>query len=197
MANAGYPPMWVYYHRCPPVVLNERGTPILPLRPDPEFLRAAERLRGMGDFLVIPSNTPHLFQEEIERASGLEVLSIIDVTLAEVRRRGWKTIGLLGLGEPTVYIERMKTMDVAYETLDPSLRSGVDASILKLMEGRNDESSRRFAQEAVDILRGRGVNGIILGCTELPLLLGADAEAADLLNPAELLAKAAVARALE
>jgi aspartate racemase len=195
--GSGYPPMVVHYYRRAPVLLDERGTPIQPLRLDPEFLRAAARLSGSGDFLVIPSNTPHLFEAEIERASGLEVLSIIEVTLAEVQDRGWKKVGVLGLGEPIVYTKRLTTMGLPYEILDPELRPGLDAAIFRLMEGREDDGSRRVAKEAVAALRGRGVDGIILGCTEIPLLLGADAEAADLVNPAELLARAAVSRALE
>lgn len=197
MAGTGYPPMVVHYYRRAPVLVDERGVPIQPLRLDPEFLRAAARLSGSGDFLVIPSNTPHLFEAEIERASGLEVLSMIEVTLAEVQNRGWNTIGVLGLGEPTVYTRRLTAMGMTCEMLDPELRPGLDAAIFRLMEGREDDNSRRLAKEAVATLRGRGVHGIILGCSEIPLLLGADAEAADLVNPAEQLAKAAVSRALE
>jgi aspartate racemase len=197
LGGTGYPPMVVHYHRRAPVLLDERGTAIQPLRLDPEFLRAAARLSGDADFLVIPSNTPHLFEAEIERASGLEVLSIIEVTLAEVQNRGWKKIGVLGMGEPVVYTRRLTAMGLAHEILDSELRPGLDAAILKLMEGREDDGSLGLAKEAVAALRGRGVDGIILGCTEIPLLLGADAEAADLVNPAEHLAKAAVSRALD
>jgi aspartate racemase len=65
------------------------------------------------------------------------------------------------------------------------------------MEGREDERDRRRVREAVAWLRGRGVEGIILGCTELPLLLREHADAANLLNPAQLLAEAAVQLALD
>ena len=64
------------------------------------------------------------------------------------------------------------------------------------MEGRDDDEGRRLAREAVERLRGRRVEGIIMGCTELPLLLREHAEAADLMNPAQLLAEAAVRLAL-
>ncbi len=197
MNFSGYPPMVVHYYRRAPFLLDEQGTPIQPLKVDPEFLRAAARLSGSGDFLVIPSNATHLFEAEIERASGLEVLSIIEVTLAEVQNRGWKKIGVLGFGEPTVYTNRLTAMRMDFEILDPELRPGLDAAIFRLIEGREDDSSRRAAKEAVAALRGRGVDGIILGCSEIPLLLGADAEAPDLVNPVERLAKAAVSRALE
>jgi aspartate racemase len=196
-ANAGYPPMVVCYHRAPPIIVDERGHPVRPLQIDPAFLRAAERLRGSADFLVIPSNTPHVFKDQIERASGLPLLSILDVTLAEVRSRGWKKIGVVGMGDPTFYTSRLAEMGLGFETLDPALRDRVDGAVIRLMEGSEDADCRLVAREAVAVLRERGVDGIILGCTEIPLLLGADAEAADLVNPAQLLAQAAVARALE
>ena len=61
---------------------------------------------------------------------------------------------------------------------------------------RAGDDSRRLAREAVAALRARQVDGIILGCTEIPLLLGAAAAAPDMLNAAQLLAEAAVARAI-
>ena len=195
--NSGYPTMVVYYHRRPPVIVDESGRPIHPLRPDPEFLRAAQRLGGSVDFLVIPSNTPHAFKEEIERMSGREVLSILDVTLAQIESLGWKKVGVVGMGDPVFYTSRLEKMGIAFETVDPELRDRVDEAVLRLMEGKEDSASRLVAHEALAALRQRGVDGVILGCTEIPLLLGADAEAPDLVNPAQLLAQAAVARAIE
>ena len=64
------------------------------------------------------------------------------------------------------------------------------------MEGREDENAVRAAREAVGWLRARPVDGIILGCTEIPLLLGDAAVADDLLNPLQLLANAAVHHAI-
>jgi aspartate racemase len=88
-------------------------------------------------------------------------------------------------------------MGLAFEVVDPALRDRVDEAVLRLMEGSEDDGGRRAAREALAALRQRGVDGVILGCTEIPLLLGADAEAPDLVNPAQLLAQAAVARAIE
>ena len=84
--NGGYPPMVVYYCRHPPGLLTEEGKLQLPFRPDPRLLEAAKRLGNLADFLVITSNTPHLFQAEIEQAAGRKVLSMIDTTLDEVQR---------------------------------------------------------------------------------------------------------------
>ncbi len=158
---------------------------------------AAGRLGGVADFLVITANGAHLIQDEIERASGREVLSMIDVTLAEVRSRGWQRVGVLGLGDPVVYTRRLDSLGIASEILEPERRGPLDRAVFRLMEGQDDDEGRRLAGEALERMRGRRVEGIILGCTELPLLLRERAEAADLLNPAQLLAEAAVRHALE
>ena len=64
------------------------------------------------------------------------------------------------------------------------------------MEGRDDEDDRAIILEAIQELRNKKVDGIIPGCTEIPLLLGKEMNADDLINPAQLLAEAAVKYAL-
>jgi aspartate racemase len=72
--NGGYPPTVVWYCRHPPILIQDDGRPQLPLRADPRLLEAAGRLGQLADFLVIPSNTPHALQPEIERAAGRKVV---------------------------------------------------------------------------------------------------------------------------
>ncbi|MGH7731698.1 MAG: aspartate/glutamate racemase family protein [Candidatus Eiseniibacteriota bacterium] len=195
-ANRGYPPMVVYYVRHPPAILEADRKPRMPLAPDPRMLEAARRLGGLADFLVIPSNFTHVFQPQIEHAAGRDVLSMVDLVPGELRARRWTRVGVVGVGLPIVYTDRLDAIDVTHETLAPEHRAALDASILSVMEGRETDASRSVAHEAITTLRGRGVDGTILGCTEIPLLLGAAAESPDLLNPLELLAHAAVARAI-
>jgi len=194
--NSGYPPMVVYYYRHAPVLLTDKGTPQLPFRPDPRLLQAAKQLGSVADFLVITSNGVHLVEEEIEQAAGCKVLSMIERTVEEVQRRKWKRVGVLGLGDPVVYTRRLVPLGIDCETADLEARDALDKAIFRLMEGRDDAESAAAAQRAVASLRDRGVDGVILGCTEVPLLLRETAEAADLINPAQLLAEAAVKAAV-
>jgi len=196
--NGGYPPTVVWYCRHPPVVVREDGVPELPLRADPRLLEAAGRLGQVADFLVIPSNTPHALQPEIERAAGRKVVSMVGATVDEVRRRGWKRVGIVALGQPVFYTEPLGRLGVACETLDAPTRDALDPAIFRVMEGRATAADQAAAKAAVQQLRARKVDGIILGCTEVPLLLGPSAdEEPDVLNPAELLAAAAVKAAME
>ena len=194
--NTGYPPLVVYYHRHPPMVMTADGVPEVPFRVDPRLTDAARRIGPLADFLVIPSNGTHLFRADIERASGREVLSIIDVTVAEVRRRGWRRVGVLAYGEPVVYTRPLGELGIACEIVDAAARRRLDESIMGLIEGRTDAAVYAPAHELVAELRSRRVDGVIPGCTEIPLLLGESATDPDLVNPAQLLAEATIERVL-
>ncbi len=103
---------------------------------------------------------------------------------------------VLGLGDPIVYTRPLERLGLAPATLDAGLRARLDPAIFGLMEGRADTASAAIAREAVATLRARGVDGIILGCTEIPLLLQDAADAPDLIDPAQLLVDAALRHAL-
>jgi aspartate racemase len=195
-ANSGYPPLIVYYHRRPPILFDDHSRPVQPLQPDPDLLAAARHLGAVADFLVITANGPHVFQEQIEAAAGRPLLSMIDVTLAEVTRRGWLRVGVLGLGELAVYLAPLSQMGLFAETVPAAAQAELDQAIMALMAGQENQESVTATWSAIEYLRAKNVDGIIPGCTELPLLLGdVDAEP-DLLNPAQLLAEAAVRRAM-
>jgi len=195
-ANTGYPPMVVAYFRRVPFLLEPDGSPRVPFQPDPGLIDVARHLGPLVDFLVISSNAPHLFRAQIEEASGRDVLSMIEITLEEVRRRGWRRVGVVGMGLPAVYTVPLESGGIGFEILGEEQRARLNGAIVKLMEGREDPAARAIAVESVTALRERGVDGVILGCTEIPLLMGELAEAPGLLNPAALLAEAAVARAI-
>lgn len=194
--NSGYPPLVVYYHRRPPVLVDEEGRSILPLVPDPQLLEGARKLGQIADFLVITSNGAHMLQPAIEAAAGRPVLSMIKTTVAEVQRRGWRHVGVLSLFGPHVYNQPLDEAGIRWESISNELQAPLDRAIMQVVDGSNDAQSTEAARRAVAALRSRGVDGIILGCTEIPLLLDADLDDADLLNPGALLAEAAVRHAM-
>jgi aspartate racemase len=190
--NGGYPPMIVEYYRHPPMVINEKGQPVFPLQIDPRLLAVAKNLGTRADFLLLPTNGVHRFQNEIENASGRTLLSMIDVTINEVTKRKWKRVGVLGLMTLEIYTRRLTEMGIAFEMIDDELQKKIDKTIFRVMEGRDDDNDRLIIFEAISELRNKKVDGIIPGCTEIPLLLGKEMDAVDLINPAQLLAEAAV-----
>jgi aspartate racemase len=191
--NAGYPPMVVWYHRRLPVRVGEDGRPVVPMEVDPQLVDAAAWLGSGVDFLVIPCNAAHTGLAAIRNAAGCPVISMIDVTVDEVARRGWQRVGVLGFNSaPPLYVDSLRQRGLRCETIDTSLQARLDAAIQAVMEGHDGAVEAGAAQAAVDVLRRVPVEGVVLGCTEIPLLLDKEAETRDLVNPAALLAEAAV-----
>ena len=197
--NRGYPPLMVVYVRRPPALLEPGAghRPRAPLTPDPALLDAARRMGESVDFLVITSNFTHVFRREVEQAAGRPVLSMIDLVLDEIRSRQWAHVGVLGVGMPFIYTERLDALGIRHETLPQEERDALDHSILVLIEGRETDAERAVARQAIATMNARWVDGTVLGCTEIPLLLGDAADAPDLIHPLQLLADAAIARATE
>jgi aspartate racemase len=193
--NSGYPPMVVHYARHPPVLLDEHGETRRPIQPDPRLLKAAHALGQLADFLVVISNGLHAMQPALEQAADRPILSMIEVTLAEVARRGWQRVGVLTYITPLVYAQALEQRGLQWEGIEQALQTPLDEAIMAVMEGQAG-AQNEHARRAVAALRARAVDGIILGCTEIPFLLPGDLETPDLLNPTALLAEASVRHAL-
>lgn len=191
--NSGYPDVIVSYQRHAPFVLDDQYMPVLPIQADPRLLESAKKMGQMVDFIIIPSNGVHTVEKEIEQAAGKPVLSMIDVTMDEAVKKQWMKIGVLGYRmKPMIYINRFGPLGIAYETIDEAMQQRLDVAITNVMEGKNNEEDSAITLRAIEQLRSKGADGIILGCTEIPLLLGKHANERDLLNPSLILAEAAV-----
>ena len=149
-----------------------------------EILVAAGRAveRAGADFLVLCTNTMHKVAAQLEAAVDLPLLHIADATAARVRAAGMKRVGLLGTKftmEEDFYRGRLERGH-GLEVLVPGReqRETVHRVIYEeLCRGRVLDESRRRYQRIVRDLIGQGAAGVILGCTEIGLLLGpADAE---------------------
>jgi len=195
--NTGYPPLLVYYFREPPIAVDQHGSPLAPLRLSPRLLDVAAAVGSMSDFIVVTANTVHSFADELERAAGKPLLNMMSLAVEAVLERGWRRCGVIGMGLPTVYTDRLAERAVACETLTAPVREHLDRAIVAVMEGRADASAANAAGEAVNELVRGGVDGVILGCTELPLLLGTAADGPMFVNPGQLLARAALRWAME
>jgi aspartate racemase len=157
--------------------------------------------RAGADFLVICTNAMHKVADDVERKVGLSVLHIADVTGAEIRQRGLHRIGLLGtrfVMEGSFYRDRLRDR-FAIEVLAPG-EEDMDTihQIIysELCAGKIKASSRRVCADIIDHLVGKGAEGIVLGCTELPLLMRPDDVCAPVFDTTRLHAEAAIDLAL-
>lgn len=154
--------------------------------------------RAGAEALLIATNTMHLVATEVERAAGLPVLHIVDATAEALRAAGVKHAGLLATRftmEQGFYRERMKTR-FGIEVITPDAAGRADVHRLiyeELCRGRFEPASRETLRAQVTALAGRGAQAVILGCTELGLLLPAGSDVAlPLFDSTDLQARAAV-----
>lgn len=199
--NRGYPQMDVHMINKAPMLLNPDCSFPEKLEPEPQFLEAARLAGKNSDFVIITANTPHLFAKEVEREAGKPLLSIVDVTINEVKRRGYKRVGVTAIGltlEKELFQKPLREIGVESVVLPDNLIQRLeDEGIYLLQEGEDPKKLSKIAEEAINHLRKQKVDGLILGCTEIPVLLDEKANEPDIINPSQLLAEAVVRKALE
>jgi aspartate racemase len=163
---------------------------------------AAQRLeRGGADFLVIATNTMHIVAPQVQAATSLDVLHIADPTAERIIWSGQRRVGLLGTAftmEQDFYkgrLEQKHGLDVLVP--EASDRAMVHRIIYdELVQGTIREASRQVFRRVIERLVERGAQAIILGCTEIMLLVAPEDSAVPLYDTTALHVEAAVARAL-
>jgi aspartate racemase len=163
---------------------------------------AARSLEGAGaDFLVLCTNTMHRVAPQIEEAVTIPLLHIADATAVRIKAAGLQRVGLLGTRftmEQEFYRGRLENRH-GLEVLVPpdDDREAVHRIIYEeLCRGRVLESSRKQYQDVVSSMVSRAAEGVILGCTEIGLLLRPSDAAVPLFDTAEIHAEAAAEYAL-
>lgn len=138
---------------------------------------AARGLRAAGaEAIVICTNTMHLVAPAIEAATGIPLLHIADATAQRIRAAGLDRIALLGTRftmERPFYRERLEAAGIAVAVPDAQQRELVHRIIYdELCLGRIVGESRTACREIIAGLVADGAQGVILGCTEIGLLVG-------------------------
>jgi aspartate racemase len=167
------------------------------------MIDAAAALRRAGaDFLVICANTMHKMADEVQAASGLPLLHIADATAQRIKAAGLHHVGLLGTRftmEQDFYRGRL----VERHGLGVSIPGEADRQFVhdvifnELCRGLVVDASRQRCRAIFRDLTDVGCAGIILGCTELGLLITPDDSPVPLFDTAIIHAEAAAATALE
>ncbi len=164
---------------------------------------AAQRLkRGGADFIVICSNTMHSAAPAIENETSLRVVHIADAAAEAVRARGLSTVALLGTKytmEQPFCAERLTRQGLKVVTPNQSERDLINSIIFyELCAGQIKDSSRQqFVAIINRLVREEGAQGVILGCTEIPLLIGQDDVEVPVFDTMTIHAQAAAEAALE
>ncbi len=165
------------------------------------MLRSADVLARAGaEFLICPDNTIHEAFDRVAARSPLPWLHIAEVVAREAARRGYARVGLTGtrwLVASDVYPEKLAEVGIGCIKPGPEDREDMGRIIMdELVYGDFRPASIRRFQTVVERLGERGSQAVILGCTEIPLILNDENSALPTLDSTRLLARAALDRAL-
>jgi aspartate racemase len=157
---------------------------------------------GAGAQLIVcPDNTIHQAYERAAPRAGVPWPHIAEVVAEEARRRGFRTLGILGtryLMEGPVYPSRLAGRSIGHVLPEPADRARINAIIFdELVAGRFTDASRAAFAQIIERLKERGCDAVVLGCTEIPLLIDDSASPLPTLDSTRLLARAALDRALD
>jgi aspartate racemase len=165
------------------------------------MLSSANKLASIGaDFLICPDNTMHQALPYIERQSPLPWLHIAEIVAAEAAARGFRCLGLTGtryLVESEVYPEKLAARELQYVRPNTIQREEIDRIIMdELVYGVLKREAVTYFQQVIEELKQEGCDAVILGCTEIPLIMNDSNSILPTLDSTRLLARAALRRAV-
>lgn len=165
------------------------------------MLESAGKLAAAGaDFLICPDNTIHQAMPLVTPHSPLPWLHIAEVVAGEAAARGFRRLGLLGtrwLVDSEVYPDALAAHDIDYLRPEPDERDGINRIIMdELVESRFTAEGIAYHQQVIAHLKDRGCDAVVLGCTEIPLIMNDGNSPLPTLDSTRLLARAALKRAV-
>jgi aspartate racemase len=166
------------------------------------MLGSAEKLAKAGaDFLICPDNTIHQAFDLVEHRSPRPWLNIAREVAAEAKRRGHRRLAVLGtryLMEGPVYREALKAAGIEHRVPGAEQRERINQIIFdELVNGQLLPRSLAYHIEVIRELKDEGCDAVVLGCTEIPLLVMPEDSPLPPLDSTRLLARAAVRKAIE
>jgi aspartate racemase len=137
---------------------------------------ASKKLISIGaDFIVLCANTLHLYADRLEKEINVPILHIATATAKEIKKNKLSCVGLLGTKitmEKDFYIKRLNKENIEVIVPNPDKREFINNAIFnELMMGKFKKETKDTFIEIIEGLRSKGAQGVVLGCTEIPLLI--------------------------
>jgi aspartate racemase len=166
------------------------------------MLSSAHKLKAAGaDFLICPDNTIHHAFDLIAPNSPLPWLHIAEEVTNVAKRRGFRKLGVTGTKytmEGTVYPQKLTAAGIEYVVPNAEERARIDEIIMdELVNGIFTDASRTYFREVISKMSNQSCDAVILGCTEIPLIIDDQSSPLPTLDSTRILARAAIKRALE
>ena len=165
------------------------------------MLSSAHKLARAGaDFLICPDNTIHQAFDHVQPRSPLPWLHIAEVVAQAAKEKGYRRLGLTGtrwLVDSDVYPRQLELAGLDCVKPPADQRAGMNRVIMdELVYGRFTEQAVRYFQSVIEGLKAQACDAVILGCTEIPLIISDDNSPLPTLDSTRLLARAALRRAI-
>lgn len=197
-------------HSCKSLLYSVDFDEIAKLQKEENWIRLGELMidaakileKGGADFIILCTNTMHKLSDEIEKNTSIPLVHIVDTTAEKIKAENFKKIGLLGTSftmEHDFFKGRLLD-NYQIETIIPNeiQRATIHKIIFEeLVKGIINTDSRKVFLEIITDLVNRGAEGIVLGCTEIELLISNKHTVVTLFNTAQIHAEKAVELALK
>jgi aspartate racemase len=166
------------------------------------MMSSAEKLARAGaDFLICPDNTIHQAFEFVEHRSPRPWLHIAQEVACEAKRNHFRRLAVLGtkyLMEGPVYPKKLQAAGIDYKIPDALQRERINQIIFEeLVNAQFLPRSQAYFTEVIRGMKDDGCDAVVLGCTEIPLIVNAENSPLPPLDSTRLLARAALRKAVE
>lgn len=186
-----FPPIIIYNMPISDVVEKEYDKNTLK-----ELEVGIKKLVNAGsDFLFIACNTMQKFVPELRKKTPVEILSIVEESLEYAKEKGYKKLGLMATKNTVnsnVYQKIFKKNKLEIVAPEENEQACITKVILEIMSGKKSNKMLNGLIEITQELRKKGADAIILGCTDLPLILNEENTGIGFLNTSQIIAESAI-----
>lgn len=195
--DTDFPPMFIY--NLPLFGFDETGF-VDSILVKNQLIAGVQKLENAGsDFIIIACNTVHYFYQDMQRAIKIPIINIINETAKTASEKNLKVIGLLS-SESTnklkIYQKALEDYAIKILSVTDQQQKLLNEVILQVMSGVQNNTDKECLKAIIDDFYKQGAQGIILGCTELPLAICQDDVDIVLFDSTEIIVKSALQYAL-
>ena len=191
-----YPEIFIYNLPIPDIVEGLRN----PDKTLDMLIMGAQKIDSIGvDFMVMPCNTAHYFYPEMAKSISVPFIPIFLATAKKIKSEGYKKVGFLSTETTTKY----KSFDKDFEKNGIELivpnktdQKCVTNIILNILAGEKSDNDRKKLLEIIDRLKENGAEAIVLGCTDLPIILKQEDTDIEVFDTVEILAETTIKYAI-
>jgi len=166
------------------------------------MLDSAHKLKATGaEFLICPDNTIHRAFEFVAPESPLPWLHIVEEVASEAKRHGFKRLAVTGTRytmQGPVYPQKLREVGIDYRFPNDTQINEINRIIFdELVNGVFKPEGVRYFQQVIEHMKNDGCDAVVLGCTEIPLIINDENSSLPTLDSTRLLARAALRFALK